>query len=87
MRIPRLAPSPGVRRSLSRAHEADAAWTRLLIDAEFAAPLFVTVRSTAFRADARHLMVCCRRHAASVRRAFDRDFPPYGVIAGKVAHP
>lgn len=87
MHIPVLKPAPGARRSIRRAHTVDGMWAALLLDAEFTvAPLLATVRDTRFTAEARHLAVQCRRHVASVRRAFAADWPPYHVAAGKVPH-
>lgn len=94
VRVPKMPKPPRdtAPRTMARAHTVDAAWNRLLRDTE-TIPAFIAkhatqrVHNSAFIADGRRLVVQCRRHTASVYRKLDNAFPPYSVIAAKVAHP
>lgn len=89
MIVPTMEPDRrGARRTMEHAHDVDAAWARLVVDAEFdIAPMRPIVRSAAYRAGELRLAVQCRRHAASVRRTLADAMPPYHVFAARVAHP
>jgi hypothetical protein len=75
--------TPYARHAMASAHAVDAAWARLAADAD--AEVFVDHPRVHDAARLR-LAVRCRRHAASVRRAFDTAFPPYRVMAAKMVH-